>query len=372
MTVTGPAGHLSAMILPDGTGPTDLWIVDGRITFTPQPDARELCPTGGFVLAGLVDAHTHLHFVGDPSAPRGRAVVDASRRRHLLAGTLLLRDLGATDDAVLGLPDDDGLPVVHAAGQCLLVEPRPPFFVTAARALAHAAAAQARAGARWVKVFADWPGWPGRQEEPNFGPHDRLTYPTETLAEAVEAAHTAGARVAIHAFGREAAAAGIAADVDSIEHGWGLDESLLDAMARRRIAWTPMLGIAAPMLRGAEQARDLRQAAWIRDTLARMNTLLPAAHARGVTVLAGTDWFPSVTLVDEVTALHRHGLAPTAALAAASSAARAFLGAPDLVEDAPADLVLFRDDPREDLRRLAKPARIVLRGRVVGGAERDA
>ena len=360
------AAHLSATILPEGMGPTDLWIVDGRITFAPQPDARELAPAGGFVVAGLVDAHTHLHFVGDPSAPRGRAVVDASRRLHLRAGTLLLRDLGATDDAVLGLADDDGLPVVHAAGRCLLAEPRAPFFVTAARELADAAAAQAKAGARWVKVFADWPGWPGRQEEPNFSAHDQLTYPTETLAQAVDAAHAAGARVAIHAFGREAAAAGIAAGVDSIEHGWGLDEALLDAMARQRIAWTPMFGIAAPMLRGAEQSRDDRQVAWIRDTLVRMNTLLPAANARGVTILAGTDWFPSVTLVDEVTALHRHGLAPAVALAAASSAARAFLGAPGLVESAPADLVLFRDDPRDDLRRLATPARIVLRGRVVG------
>ena len=362
--MSGSRHHLSATLLPAGQAAVDLWIVDGRYTREPQYGATDLAPPGGYVAAGLVDVHTHLHFVGDPSAPHGRALVDENRRAHLRAGTLLLRDMGASSDDVLGLPADDGLPLVHAAGQCLLVEASPPFHVTAARSLAGAITAQAQAGARWVKIFADWPGWVG-QEEPNFGPADALTYPTETLRDAVSAAHAAGARVAIHAFGREAAAAGLEAGVDSIEHGWGLDAPLLEAMARARVGWVPMLGIAPGMRSGAQKTGASWQLKWIDEAMARLSTLLPLAHRLGVPILAGTDWFPSVKLVDEVTLLHQHGLDPVAALTAATSAARAFLGEPEFGERAPADLVLYREDPRTDLRRLAQPELVMLRGQVV-------
>lgn len=357
--------HLLATILPAGHSAVDLWIVDGRFTFQPQPGAPDVAPPGGFVAAGLVDSHTHLHFVGNPAARSGPALVEENRRAHLHEGTLLLRDLGASSDDVLGLSDDDGLPIVRAAGQSLLIEPRHPFRVTAARELSSAVSLQAQAGARWVKIFADWPGWLGKEEEPNFGPRDALTYPGETLAEAVVAAHAAGARVAIHAFGREAASAGIEAGVDSIEHGWGLDEALLEEMARKRIAWTPMLGIAPGMRSGAQKTNTTWQVEWIDQTMARLEILLPLAHRLGVPILAGTDWFPSVKLVDEIRLLHRHGLEPTAALATATSAARAFLREPGIEEQAPADLVLYRQDPRQDLRLLANPELVMLRGRVV-------
>jgi imidazolonepropionase-like amidohydrolase len=364
--MNSPPYHLTATLLPFGTSPIDLWVVDGRITLSPQVGARDLAAPGGYVTAGLVDAHTHLHFVREPHARRGRSVVDDNRRRHLHAGTLLIRDLGATSDDVLNLPDDDGLPIVQAAGQSLLVEGHYPFFVTAAKELPGAAAAQAKAGARWIKIFVDWPGWLGGDEEPEFGDDNRLTYPTETLAETVHAAHAAGARVAIHAFGREGAAAGVAAGVDSIEHGWGLEEAQLKEMAEKRIGWTPMLVIADPMLKGAEGGTPRpTQARWIRESLDRLKTLIPLGHRLGVTILAGTDWFPSVTIAEEVILLHRFGLSADAAIGAATSAARAFLGAPDVEEGAPADLVLFREDPREELSRLARPELIMLRGELV-------
>ncbi len=189
------------------------------------------------------------------------------------------------------------MPVVRAAGQSLLVEERFPFFLTGADELPSAIEAQSRAGARWIKLFADWPGWPGKQEEPNFGGDDPVTYSRAALTEAVRAAHGCGARMAIHAFGREAAADGIAAGVDSIEHGWGLDEAMLDGMARQGIAWTPLVGIAPHMLRGADGRGDLVQAAWIRTALTRLKTLIPLADKLGVTILAGTDWFPFVPAV---------------------------------------------------------------------------
>ncbi|MCX6021787.1 MAG: hypothetical protein NTZ05_08660 [Chloroflexi bacterium] len=88
----GAGYHLNAVLLPEGDRPVDLWIVDGRLTFAPQPDAEELAPAGGFVLPGLADAHVHLtmNFGGFPAADGSRALVDANRSEHLRFGTLLL------------------------------------------------------------------------------------------------------------------------------------------------------------------------------------------------------------------------------------------------------------------------------------------
>jgi imidazolonepropionase-like amidohydrolase len=53
------------------------------------------------------------------------------------------------------------------------------------------------------------------------------------------------------------------------------------------------------------------------------------------------------------------------ALAAASWAAREWLGRPSLRPGARADLVVYRSDPRADLSVLHEPALVMLRGRPV-------
>jgi imidazolonepropionase-like amidohydrolase len=52
-------------------------------------------------------------------------------------------------------------------------------------------------------------------------------------------------------------------------------------------------------------------------------------------------------------------------LRAGSWGAREWLGLPGLVEGAPADVVVYAEDPRADLGVLRNPRRIILRGRVV-------
>jgi imidazolonepropionase-like amidohydrolase len=56
---------------------------------------------------------------------------------------------------------------------------------------------------------------------------------------------------------------------------------------------------------------------------------------------------------------------PHDALAAASWDARSYLGLPGLVAGAPADAVVYAEDPRSDLDQLAHPIAVVLRGRPV-------
>jgi imidazolonepropionase-like amidohydrolase len=94
-----------------------------------------------------------------------------------------------------------------------------------------------------------------------------------------------------------------------------------------------------------------------------------AAHEAGVPIYVGTDAGGGIRhglAAEEMLLLHeRAGMPAESVLAAASWRARDWLGFPGLVEGGLADLVVYPEDPRKDLRVVRAPQRIVLRGRVV-------
>jgi len=145
--------------------------------------------------------------------------------------------------------------------------------------------------------------------------------------------------------------------VDSIEHGLGLDENDLAALAERGGAWTPTLCAVTANAPSVDDPERHAQYLQLRERLA---TLLPLAVKLGVTVMTGTDVVG--TIAREVTLLTEFGLEPTAALIAATTAARRYLGLPGLVEGKTADLVTYHDDPRDTPETLTRPAAIIARG----------
>ena len=76
--------------------------------------------------------------------------------------------------------------------------------------------------------------------------------------------------------------------------------------------------------------------------------------------MTGTDVVGSIPR--EVALLAELGLPPGAALAAASTSARQFLGFTSLHEGEPADLVTYGSDPRDDPAVLGQPTAIFLGG----------
>lgn len=339
--------RVRAVLLPDGSDPVDLWIAGGRITAEPQ-DGAELLP-GGWVLPGLVDSHVHLSVdaAGTGHAPGSAEVVAANVRAHLRRGVLTVRDVGAVPGSRVPEHAGDVLRLVRA-GRFLA----PPgryieglYEGVEPGGLVDAALAEVASGATWVKVVADFPiTMPGGRTEPN--------YDLETLTAVVDAAHAAGARVAAHVTGK-ALADVVAAGVDSVEHGVRMDAEMLAALGRRGGAWTPTIGTTSEMMDGARFERVAE----------RFSALLPRAAELGVTVLAGTDTRPAGSVPGEIDLLRRCGMAPTAALAAASTAARRYLGLPGLEAGAPADLVCYPADPRSDPEVLAGPSAVVVGGR---------
>ena len=361
MSPAPAACHIGATILPYGDSPRDVWVADGRITFSPQDGAEELA--GAYVLPGLVDCHVHLtlDFANTGLTPGSREIVADARRRHLESGTLLLRDIGTlSEDVTIGLPDD-GLPRVHPAGR-LLAPPGRYFGVerpTPEGEVVEVAVQQVKAGAEWVKLIGDWP-----TEFPDFTT-SVTNYSDAAVSTVVERVHAAGACVAVHATSREGVVQAIAAGVDTIEHGVGADEALVRRMGEKGITLSPTIAIEQQVLAMVAESDSRKAVDEIREKFAVLKAAIARAPALDVRVLAGTDMFPPGSVWREVAALFAAGLDPVVALAAATTAAREYLGEPALEEGAPADLVIYEQDPRNDPEVLSRPTLVMFSGRIV-------
>jgi imidazolonepropionase-like amidohydrolase len=345
--------QVRGIVLPEREERT-FWINGDRLSTTPSPDA-DLVVDGGWLLPGLVDAHTH-----PGTEDRDHQIDDATLRRDLAdhrdAGVLLVRAPGSAGRIPDWVHDDPDMPRVRSAGPWLA---RPGVFFpgfgrdVAVDELVAAAVEEAEASSGWCKVIGDWrPGDP--------------TVPLDVLTAVVQAVHGAGGRVTVHCQTSEGSRNAVLAGVDSLEHGMNLDPGLIDRMAAQGTAFVPTLSVFAAgeeRRRAAEPSpgRDWWLAGW-----AGMLPNVRAAHEAGVRVFAGTDSRPCGTVADEVEWLLKAGLPAETAIGAASWAAREWLGLPSsLVDGGPADLVAYDADPTADPSVLRRPARVVLRGRVV-------
>jgi imidazolonepropionase-like amidohydrolase len=337
-----------------------LW-VDQSGLLTDEPVAgAELLVDGGWILPGLVDAHCHIGL-----GPEGAVTLeeaDAQARTDRDAGTLLLRDCGSPLDTT-PLQARDDLPEIIRAGRHLA---RPKRYIRGVSVdlddpglLPEHVAAQAAAGDGWVKLVGDW-------IERGLGDLAPL-WPDDVLVAAIDAAHAAGARVTAHVFGTDALPGLINAGIDCIEHGTGLTDELIAEMARRGTALVPTLINVETFPGIAESAsRFPSYAAHMRALHAGAGDVVRTAVAAGVPIYAGTDAGGSLAhgrIVDEVAALHAAGHPD--AVGAASWAAREWLGRPSLRAGHPADLAVYRADPRADPETLRDPVLVMRRGRPV-------
>lgn len=306
----------------------------------------------GWILPGLVDAHTHPGHE-HPSHGLSEDLLRADLARHADAGVTLIRAPGLAGEAPEWFGRDPDLPRAVHAGRWLAREGA--FFDGGGRRvdlteLPQVAAAQA-AVSGWAKLIGDWPG-----TEP---------LPLDVVTDVVQAVHAVGGRVAMHCQDPESCRVAVSSGVDTVEHGQHLAPELIDEMRRRSTVWTPTLSV---ILGGVESLRSgessPRRQAYIKGALAMPATVAAAVEA-GVPLLAGTDSRPHGRIVDEVLELVAAGVPARTAIGAASWTARSYLGLPGLVEDAPADAVVYAVDPMADPAALAHPTAVILRGRRV-------
>jgi imidazolonepropionase-like amidohydrolase len=339
------------------------------------------------ILPGLVDMHTHLginHEAGDIRAQMGDPPV-----RHILAGARSLRqDLlaGVTTAKLNGDRDfydvqarqaiRDGLaegPWLRVSGRGIK-SPRCTGGVVATcvvdgpGAVGRAVDENLRAGVDWIKLFASGSVLGDRAAvlQPFYG--------LPELRVAVEKAHAAGKRAAVHCFGGEAADACLAAGVDQIEHGWLLSDRQLEAVARRGTWLCPTVAVVADpegVLAHvpAGPARD--------EAKRRVDEVLEVARRAlrsGARLVAGTDAMHG-RLADELTCLQDLGGAPEDVLRMATGSAGEALDLRDdagvLREGGPADLVAVRGNALADVRCLRDVLMVVQGGRIVRGPKSE-
>jgi imidazolonepropionase-like amidohydrolase len=332
--------------LPTGEA-IDLYADGDQWTTDPVADAD--LAGEGWMLPGLVDAHTHPG-ADAPGTVFDKELLRADLREHAAAGVTLIRSPGLAGQPPDWFGADPDLPRAVHAGPWFAQNGQ--FFDGWGRRPSHAelpaqAAEQARRTG-WAKIIGDW----RRDDEP---------IPADVLAAVVAAVHAAGGRVAVHANYAQTSKSAVAAGVDSIEHGMRLDPDLLPQMAADGIALTPTLSVIESMLANAGD-RDLGELS--AAVQAHRELAVQAAEA-GVILLAGTDSRPHGRISDEISALVAAGLRPEDAIASASWAARTYLGWAGLEPGAPADAVVYEADPRSDLSQLASPAAVILRGQLV-------
>jgi len=318
-----------------------------------------------FALPGLADCHAHL---GMDDLGQAAGLDDAELRANTVRnawaqvehGVLLVCDKGSSSNVTLEILDapPSQRPELQMAGRMIASEGGyyPGYAVEVDEEGLAAAVAAACGPHGWVKIVADWPR--GRR-----GPQANFT--PEAIAKAVDIAHAAGCRLAVHTMAPAGVEAAIAGGVDSVEHGLFMTAEDVEALAARNGCWVPTLIGAQSIIDFLEA--DSSGGKLLTKGLENLRGLLPVAETKEVTILAGTDLaIPHGEVAREAIRLVEFGLSPAGACRAVSTAAYAYLDVDHgFSAGFPADAVFFASDPTVDVRALAEPVLVIRRGKVI-------
>jgi imidazolonepropionase-like amidohydrolase len=344
------------------------------------------------ILPGLTDAHTHVLLQGDITAadydaqllkesiPYRTIRATMAARTALMNGFTTIRDL-ETEGAMYADVD-----VKTAINRGIIPGPR--MFVST-RAMAptgtypllgysweikvpegvqivdgpedvrKAVREEVKYGADWIKFYADrkyYVASDGRLRS-------WVNFTDEELKMLVTEAHRLGKKVAAHAMGWDGIDAALRAGVNSIEHGDGLTDDLLDRMVAQNVYWCPTIYVGVYVAPG-------RGGAW--PTMVELERKAFAkALAKHVKIAFGTDvggfaWTENEA--KEFDYMVRYGMSPMAAIKSATSVAAELLGeeqnqgaiAPGMV----ADIIATGGNPLADITALEHVS-FVMKGGVI-------
>ncbi len=331
------------------------------------------------LLPGLIDNHTHVLLQGDitaadydeqllkESTPYRAIRATVAARTALMNGFTTIRDLeteGAMYADVDGAMAPTGMyPLLGYSWELRM--PEGVQIVDGPDNVRKAVREEVKYGADWIKFYADrkyyWDEKKARLASwVNF---------TDAEAKAlVDEAHRIGRKVAAHAIGWDGIDAALRAGVDTIEHGDGLTDDLIDRMVKQDVFWCPTIYVGVYVAEG-------RGGIWPRMVELEKQAFAKAVRKRA-RISFGTDaggfaW--TENQAKEFGYMVRYGMTPMQAIQSATTVAAALLGESlSLGEVAPgrfADLVAVDGDPLQDVARLER-VRFVMKGGQVFKNER--
>ncbi len=356
-------------------------------------DARVIDLSRMTVLPGLIDTHTHLLLQGDSTSDEYdrqllfqsiayRAILAARNARLSLEhGFTTLRDV-ETEGAMFADVDvklavnrgEVPGPRIYASTRAMAPTGMYPILsanwelelphgvqpVDGVDGARLAVREQVSHGADWIKYYAD--------RRYYFTPDSTLrswvNFTDDEARAIVDETHRLGRRVAAHAIGADGIAAALRAGVNSIEHGDGMTDSLMDVMIRQNVYWVPTVTVihyvAAP-----------RGGIWI-PMVDYQRAAFRRALRKGVKIVMGSDvgGFPwtEINQAREFEYYVQYGMTPMQAIKSGTALAAELLGQSDsLGTIAPghfADIVAVAGDPLQDITELQR-VQFVMKGGTV-------
>lgn len=383
--------------LVDGTGAAPVengavHIVDGRITWVgPDREAPAIPATtsmidahGGSILPGFIDCHVHLAAPGGEMSRVELAAMPPSLRTYLttprllstlMSGVTTARDLAGLDAgfkhainrglvagprlaiAVAMMSPTGGHGDFRMPTDCGPAEPSVSRLADGVAECQREARNLLRQGADLIKIAAT-----GGVGSPTDQPDDE-GFTVEEIRAIVEVARAhRGKRVAAHAQGRGGILNALRAGVDSIEHGYEIDDEIIDLMIERGAYLVPTLSTANSRFDPATTPpwAIAKKELWRSRALAS----IPRAVERGVKIAMGTDCGISAhgNNLRELGHLVDCGMTPMGAILAGTSVAAELLQMSDeigsLEAGKRADVVIASCDPIDDIHSLGDAANI--------------
>jgi imidazolonepropionase-like amidohydrolase len=354
--------------------------------------ARVIDLSQATVLPGLIDGHSHIfdsHSNGQRVTTTNEAwtlLAMKEAQTDLRAGFTTMRDCGThgegygdvdVRDAInRGLFDGPRLQVstrgIGAAGTSYIGMPG--INLTAGSVSIHgveegraAVREQIHYGADWIKVFPVG----GYSFNPNGDIFFEPTFTLDELRAIVDEAHRHNRRLAAHAYGGEGLRNAILAGVDTIEHGQGLDDTMVEMMVQKGIYYDPTgIRYSLPSIEETDHRNTGGKYSIV--PIFEKNARAAFAH-KGLKVMFGSgvdgEAYAHGTQGRDFEWLVKHGLTPAAAIQTATSVNSQVLGWQDrigsLEKGKYADIVAVSGDPLQDITELQRVKFVMKAGKVI-------